>query len=116
MPTFEQVAGQAFDMTRTVAALTAPCTLEALPSRVRTWHSFTETYEAHAETVAKTRAVADALDAERIESGRAHVCRLLGGRCGHLVTVESKHALGGGAWTTAWSQTLGEGRPVEVAR
>lgn len=105
---FGEVAREVFHVNQTVGVLLSPCGVAELPERVRSWAAFAPQYEEHVALVAKVREVVDRLDEARLASPDLHVCRLMGGRCGPLMAVETHST----PWTVEAALNKANGRPV----
>ena len=108
---FVAVCAAGVDVVRTANALAQPLGGHPLADRVRAWHEFRVGPLAdHLKIIAALRQAVDAIDAERIESGRAHRCRFWAG-----ATVDYDPIPAGIAWSVEYAMQ-GNGRPPRAAR
>lgn len=108
---FEAVCAAGVGVHRTAQALAQPLGTRPLEERVQAWHDFrTGPVAEHLKIIAALRVAVDTIDAERVESGRAHRCRLWSG-----ATVDYDPIPPGIAWSVEWA-LQGNGRPPRAAR
>lgn len=107
---FEAACAAGISVVRTANALAQPLH-GPLADRVRAWADFRAGALAeHVRILVALRQSVDAIDAERIASGRAHRCPLWGG-----ATVDYDRVPAGVAWSVEWAMR-GNGRPPRAAR